>query len=121
MFDFNHKVVLITGAAQGFGKVCALAFADRGAKLSLCDINDERGQETLREIQTRQPDCLYVHADVSKEGDVKKLIEATIAQFGRLDVAVNNAAKEIAGPTLDLPSSAFDDSSIPILRAFITA
>jgi 3-oxoacyl-[acyl-carrier protein] reductase len=48
MFDFNHKVVLITGAAQGFGKVCALAFADRGAKLSLCDINDERGQETLR-------------------------------------------------------------------------
>jgi NAD(P)-dependent dehydrogenase (short-subunit alcohol dehydrogenase family) len=109
MFDFHNKVVLITGAAQGFGKVCALAFAERGAKLSLCDINDERGQETLRGIQTRQPDCLYIHADVSREEDVKKLIEATVAQFGRLDVGVNNAAKEIAGPTLDLPSSAFDE------------
>jgi NAD(P)-dependent dehydrogenase (short-subunit alcohol dehydrogenase family) len=109
MFDFHNKVVLITGAAQGFGKVCALAFADCGAKLSLCDINDERGRETLREIQTRQPDCLYIHADVSKEEDVERLIEATVAQFGRLDVGVNNAAKEIAGPTLDLPSSAFDE------------
>jgi NAD(P)-dependent dehydrogenase (short-subunit alcohol dehydrogenase family) len=109
MFDFQNKVVLITGAAQGFGRVCALAFAEYGAKLSLCDINDERGQETLREVRTRQPNSVYLHADVSKEDDVKRLIETTVAEFGRLDIGVNNAAKEIAGPTLDLPSSAFDE------------
>ena len=42
MFDFRSKVVLITGAAQGFGRVCALAFADRGAKLALCDLIRQR-------------------------------------------------------------------------------
>jgi NAD(P)-dependent dehydrogenase (short-subunit alcohol dehydrogenase family) len=109
MFDFHNKVVLITGAAQGFGRVCALAFADYGAKLSLCDINDEKAQETLREVKARQANCLYVHADVSKEDEVKTLIETTVGEFGRLDVGVNNAAKETAGPTLDLPSSVFDE------------
>jgi NAD(P)-dependent dehydrogenase (short-subunit alcohol dehydrogenase family) len=54
MFKFDNKVVLITGAAQGFGRVCA-AFAERVAKLSLCDINDERGQETLRSVRDRSP------------------------------------------------------------------
>jgi len=108
MFDFESKVVLITGAAQGFGRVCALAFAERGAKLALCDINDDGGQETLRQVKAIG-EGIYLHADISKEDDVKRLIEATVAEFGRLDVAVNNAAKEVAGPTLDLPSSTFDE------------
>jgi NAD(P)-dependent dehydrogenase (short-subunit alcohol dehydrogenase family) len=49
VFAFARNVVLITGAAQGLGRVCALAFATRGAKLALCDINDDGGQETLRQ------------------------------------------------------------------------
>lgn len=109
MFDFQNKVVLITGAAQGFGRVCALAFAERGAKLALCDIDDEGGQETLRQVQACNAEGLYLHVDVAKEEQVKQFVDATVAAFGRLDVAMNNAAKEIAGPTLDLPSSAFDE------------
>jgi len=108
VFDFERKVVLITGAAQGFGRVCALAFAKRGAKLALCDINDDGGQETLRQVKA-MGEGIYLHADISKEDDVKRLIDTTVAEFGRLDVAVNNAAKEVAGPTLDLPSSTFDE------------
>ena len=54
-------------------------------------------------------EALYVHADVASEDDVAAFVERTVATFGRLDIAVNNAAKEIAGPTLDLPSSAFDE------------
>lgn len=65
MFDFKGKVVLITGAAQGFGRVCALAFAECGAKLALCDINDAGGEETLRLVREAGADGLYQHADVA--------------------------------------------------------
>jgi NAD(P)-dependent dehydrogenase (short-subunit alcohol dehydrogenase family) len=109
MFDFKDKVVLITGAAQGFGRVCALAFAARGAKLALCDINDAGGEETLRLVTAAGAEGLYQRADVAVEAEVQRFIDATVARFGRLDVGVNNAAKEIAGPTLDLPSAAFDE------------
>jgi NAD(P)-dependent dehydrogenase (short-subunit alcohol dehydrogenase family) len=71
---------------------------DNGAKLIVCDINEERGAAGV-----------YFHADVARESEVQSLIEATVKQFRRLDVAVNNAAKETPGPTLDLPSAAFDE------------
>lgn len=109
MFNFQDKVVLITGAAQGFGRVCAVAFAERGAKLALCDINDVGGEETLAQVKARNADGFYAHVDVAKEDQVKGFVDETVTRFGRLDVAMNNAAKEIAGPTLDLPSSAFDE------------
>jgi NAD(P)-dependent dehydrogenase (short-subunit alcohol dehydrogenase family) len=109
MFDFSNKVALITGAAQGFGRVCALAFADKGAKLALCDINDTGGQDTLQAINARGGAGFYRHTDVSREQDVIDFVHETVSRFGRLDIAVNNAAKEIAGPTLDLPSADFDE------------
>lgn len=109
MFDFKGKVVLITGAAQGFGRVCAVAFAERGAKLALCDINDEGGEETLSQVKSRNGDGFYRHVDVAHERQVKDFVDETVTRFGRLDIAMNNAAREIAGPTLDLPSSAFDE------------
>ncbi len=59
VFDFRNKVVLITGAAQGFGRVCAVAFAERGAKLALCDPNDEGGRETLRLVTEKDAEGLY--------------------------------------------------------------
>jgi len=109
MFDFTGKVVLITGAAQGFGRVCAVAFAQRGARLALCDINDTGGAQTLAMVEAAGAKGLYRHADVSDESAVEGFVAATVEQFGRLDVAVNNAAKERPGPTLDLPSAAFDE------------
>jgi NAD(P)-dependent dehydrogenase (short-subunit alcohol dehydrogenase family) len=104
MFDFRDKVVLITGAAQGFGRVCAVAF-----RVALCDINDDGGKETLRQVEAAGAEGLYVHADIAVEDEVAALLTQTVAAFGRLDIAINNAAKEIAGPTLDLPSAAFDE------------
>ena len=107
MFDFKDKVVLITGAAQGFGRVLAQAFGERGAKLALCDINDSGGEETLALAKAQGADGFYSHADISREADVKRFVAETVARFGRLDIAVNNASKEISGPTLDLPSEDF--------------
>jgi NAD(P)-dependent dehydrogenase (short-subunit alcohol dehydrogenase family) len=107
MFDFKDKVVLITGAAQGFGRVLARAFAERGAKLALCDINDEGGEKTLAQVKAQGADGFYQYADIAVESDVEAFVAATAARFGGLDVAVNNASKEISGPTLDLPSEDF--------------
>lgn len=107
MLDFKDKVVLITGAAQGFGRVLANAFAERGAKLALCDLNDEGGEETLTQVKAQGADGFYQHADISKEADVEAFVAETVKRFGRLDVAINNASKEITGPTLDLPSEDF--------------
>ena len=75
----------------------------------MCDLNDAGGQETLRQVEAKGAEGLYVHADVAREDEVEAFVAATVARFGRLDVAVNNAAKEIAGPTLDLPATALDE------------
>lgn len=66
MFDFRGEVVLITGAARGFGRVCTVAFAERGARLALCDISGEGGRDTLRLVQAKGAEGLYVHADVAR-------------------------------------------------------
>ena len=108
MLNFKDKVVLITGAAQGFGRVLANAFAERGAKLALCDINDKGGEETLALVKAHGVDGFYSHADIAQESDVEAFVAATVKRFGRLDVAINNASKEISGPTLELPSEDFD-------------
>jgi NAD(P)-dependent dehydrogenase (short-subunit alcohol dehydrogenase family) len=107
MLDFKDKVVLITGAAQGFGRVLAQAFAERGSKLALCDINDEGGAEALEQVKAQGADGFYLHADISREADLEAFVAANLARFGRLDVAVNDASKEISGATLDLPSEDF--------------
>jgi short chain dehydrogenase len=74
VFDFRGKVVLITGAAQGFGRVCAGAFAEQGAKVAICDINDDGGAETLRQIEAAGAEGLYVHADVADEDEVAAFV-----------------------------------------------
>ncbi len=108
MLDFKDKVVLITGAAQGFGRVLANAFAERGAKLALCDINDEGGEETLAQVKAlRSGRLLPTRRHRARSQMSRSFVAATVARFGRLDVAVNNASKEITGPTLDLPSEDF--------------
>ena len=60
-------------------------------------------------MQAKGAEAIYRHANVSVEAEVKAFVTATVERFGRLDVAINNAAKEIAGPTLDLPAAAFDE------------
>lgn len=76
-------------------------------KTRLCDINDEGGEETLAQVKAKGSDGFYKYADISQEADVEDFVIATIARFGRLDVAINNASKEITGPTLALPSEDF--------------
>ncbi len=86
-----EKVAIVTGAARGIGKGIAKRFAQEGAKVVVNDINDEQGQQTVEEIRAEGGEAIYCHADVSDEGQVKGMIQATVDAFGKLDVLVCNA------------------------------
>ncbi|TAK56587.1 MAG: SDR family oxidoreductase [Gammaproteobacteria bacterium] len=89
--DFSGKVVLITGGATGIGRAAAVAFADRGARLIIGDVNEAQGRLTVGLAQSRGAEALFVPTDVSKEGDVVALVEAAVGTYGQLDCAFNNA------------------------------
>jgi NAD(P)-dependent dehydrogenase (short-subunit alcohol dehydrogenase family) len=97
---FQDKVALITGGSFGIGKATAIAFASRGAKVVIADWVEDK--ETLNAITSSGGNAIFVKCDVSKEADVKNLIDKTVAKFGRLDYAFNNAGIEGASaPTQD--------------------
>lgn len=85
------KVALVTGAASGIGRSAAIRFAQEGAAVALADIDGEGVTETLREVDAVGGVGVFFPADVSKAGDVERMVAATVYQFGRLDIALNNA------------------------------
>ena len=90
-FDFNNKVVLITGAAAGLGYACAQAFAAAGAKLVITDISQEALDQAVENLQQDGTEVLGLLNDASDSADVGSMMTALVARFGRLDIAVNNA------------------------------
>lgn len=91
MFQLKDKVTVVTGAASGIGLATAAAFAEKGAKVVLSDYDSEKGEARTNELKEKGHDVLFIKIDVSKEQEVKELIEKTVDQFGRIDVIVNNA------------------------------
>jgi NAD(P)-dependent dehydrogenase (short-subunit alcohol dehydrogenase family) len=90
----NNPVVLITGALSGIGRAAAIAYAKEGARLVVSGRREGAGKELAAELQAIGARAEFVLADVRFEADVQKLIAETIARFGRLDIAVNNAGTE---------------------------
>lgn len=88
---YDGRVVLITGAASGFGRLAAELFAAEGALLSLSDIADDRLRETLDALSAKGATATGRRVDVSQESDVAAQVSEAVAQFGRIDVAINNA------------------------------
>jgi NAD(P)-dependent dehydrogenase (short-subunit alcohol dehydrogenase family) len=88
----RDKVVVVTGAASGMGAETAAMLAAAGARVVLCDRDEDGGHRRLEAIQGAGGDAAFVPADVSREDDVRDLIAETVRRFGRLDAAVNNAA-----------------------------
>jgi NAD(P)-dependent dehydrogenase (short-subunit alcohol dehydrogenase family) len=110
--DFRGRVVLITGAASGIGRAVAVAFAARGASVSIGDVNEESARETLDLVKEAGSEALFVRTDVSDEADVEKLVSETVRRFGRLDCAFNNAGiapkDSDRKPMAEVDTSAFD-------------
>lgn len=91
MFDFNDKVVLITGASYGLGECFAYAFADAGASLILTARSEDALAAVAQQCRERGSKATVVAGDVSVETDVRRVVDAGIAEHGRIDVLINNA------------------------------
>lgn len=96
--DYFNKIVLITGGTTGIGKATAKAFADAGAKVVLTGRREKEGRQVVAEIERSGGTAAYVQTDVAKESDVLNAVHFVMSEYGRLDVAFNNAGIESVGP-----------------------
>ena len=116
----NKPVVLITGALTGIGRAAAIAFAKKGARLVVAGRRDEAGNALAKELRALDAEAEFINADVRKEDDVRALVDKTVARFGRLDVAVNNAGTEgeggpITDQTAETYAATFDTNVLGVL------
>jgi NAD(P)-dependent dehydrogenase (short-subunit alcohol dehydrogenase family) len=116
----NNSVVLITGGLTGIGRAAAVAFAQKGAKVVVAGRRDEVGQALAKELRSLGSEAEFINADVRKEDDVRALVDKTVARFGRLDVAVNNAGTEgkpgpITDQTAESYAATFDTNVLGVI------
>jgi NAD(P)-dependent dehydrogenase (short-subunit alcohol dehydrogenase family) len=96
MNEFIGKVALVTGGTAGIGRATALAFAKAGAKVALTGRREKEGGEVVAEIYALGGEAIFIRTDITKAADVKEMVDKTVATFGRLDYAFNNAGVEQA-------------------------
>jgi NAD(P)-dependent dehydrogenase (short-subunit alcohol dehydrogenase family) len=116
----STPVVLITGALTGIGRATASAFAREGTRLVVAGRHDDVGMALANELRALGADVEFMRADVRREEDVRSLIDKTVARFGRLDVAVNNAGTEgkpspVTEQTSDSYAAMFDTNVLGTL------
>jgi NAD(P)-dependent dehydrogenase (short-subunit alcohol dehydrogenase family) len=116
----SHPVVLITGALTGIGRATALAFANEGAHVVVSGRRNDAGERLVTELRALGADAEYIRADVRREHEVQNLVDKTVARFGRLDVAVNNAGTEgkpgpVTEQTADSYAATFDTNVLGVL------
>lgn len=105
----KDKVALVTGASSGIGRAVALGWAREGAKVVVSDVDLQGGEATVAMVRAAGGDALFVAANVGKPSDCEALVARTVAHYGRLDIACNNAG--ISGPsapTADYPLDGWD-------------
>lgn len=100
--SFAGKVVLVTGGTSGIGRDTAIAFAKQGAKVVIAGRREAEGNAVVDAIQSAGGEGRFVRTDIAQEEDVNRLVEFTLSEFGRLDIAFNNAGIELGGPVTDI-------------------
>ena len=116
----GKPVILITGALTGIGRAAAVAFARKGATVVVTGRRDEAGKSLAEELRALGAEAEFINADVRKEDDVRALVDETVARFGHLDVAVNNAGTEgqvgpITDQTADTYAATFDTNVLGVI------
>ena len=89
--SYENKVALVTGAASGLGLATAKAFAESGASVALADWNEKAVRSATAELAAQGHNTIAIHCDVADDTQVEAMVEQTVATFGRLDAAYNNA------------------------------
>ena len=116
----SNPVVLITGALTGIGRATAFAFAQEGYRIVVSGRRDEPGRALADELRSLDVQVEFVRADVRHEHEVRSLVDQTVAHFGQLDVAVNNAGTEgqpgpVTEQTAESYAAAFDTNVLGLL------
>jgi len=105
----EHKIAIVTGAGSGFGAGIARRYAEEGASVVVNDIDEAGAARVAADIRGRGGRAAVCAADVSVDADVARLVQAALAEFGRLDVVVNNAGTTHRNqPMLDVTEAMFD-------------
>ena len=104
------KVAIVTGGRQGIGKAIALALAEAGADVAICDLVIAGGEleAVAEEVQRLGRRSLAIQADTTKKADVDSLVQKVVDEFGAIDILVNNAAMNIIAPLLELREDGWD-------------
>lgn len=108
LFDLSGKKALVTGAAVGIGRACAVALARAGADVAILDLNQAVGEKTVAEIRALGRQSLFVACDVTRREQVQAAVARVAEGFGRLDIAVNNAGLGILGADEEIVQEAWD-------------
>jgi len=109
LFDLTGKVALITGATRGIGKGIAQELARSGAKVAVCSRKADACDAVRAEFEREGLEVLAQPCNVSRKEDLKAIVDATVKRWGRIDIAVANAASNpYYGPLTDIPDEAFD-------------
>jgi len=116
----NAPTVLVTGALTGIGRATVLAFAQEGARVVVSGRHNDEGQKLAAELRRLGTEAEFVRTDVRHEEEVKDLVDKTIARFGRVDIAVNNAGTvgnpgSAADVTIEAYQSIFDTNVLGVL------
>lgn len=105
---FRDKVAIVTGAASGIGRACALSLAHERAKLAICDVNVEGLDEVCSAIESNGTECLAKPVDVQSQGQVEGFVQATLEQFGTIDILINNAGTGQFAPFAFMENEEYD-------------
>jgi NAD(P)-dependent dehydrogenase (short-subunit alcohol dehydrogenase family) len=85
------KVAIVTGAASGIGAASAILFAREGARVTVADVDEHGGNQTVNTIRSAGGDAIFARADVTRESDVARMVDETVKRWGRIDILFNNA------------------------------
>ena len=109
LFDLTGQVALVTGATRGIGKEIAREMARSGAKVAVCSRKAEACEAVRAEFEKEGLEVLAQPCNVSRKEDLRAIVDATVKRWGRIDIAVANAASNpYYGPLADIPDDAFD-------------